>query len=292
VLFQKRAKIIGIFFVIPAFLIYTIFFFYPIIRAVIDSLYDYTLGANGKEFIGLKNYSFIFQESAFIISIKNTFIVMLVSLLIHFPLAFLFALFINKELKGFRFFRTVYFMPSIISTVVIGIIWSLIYDPYMGLLNNFLNLIGLEEFTRSWLGEKDIAFGSILVVNVWQWFGYIMIIVLAGIKSLPNDIVEAAIIDGVNSSQKLFYITIPLLKWTIQVCLLIIITGSLKIFDLVYVMTGGGPGNATEVMATYMWEISFVSLKYGAGNAVAVVILILSFMLVLISNQFAKDSNS
>jgi raffinose/stachyose/melibiose transport system permease protein len=287
-LINRRNKMIGVFMILPVIVLYTIFFFYPVLQAIVDSFFEYN-GVSEKTFNGLENYDFIFSQSSFLVSIKNTLVVMLVSLFVQLPVALLLAVLLNTEFKGFRFFRTVYFIPCIISTVVIGIMWSLIYDPYMGSLNKTMEMIGLGTLTQNWLGDPDIALGSINVVNVWQWEGYLVVILLAGLKGIPNEIIEAAKIDGANSFQRFIHITIPSLKWTFQVCILLVITGALKIFDLVYVMTGGGPGDTTEVMATYMWKISFISEKFGAGNAVAVVILIMSFFLTFISRRFAKE---
>lgn len=216
-------------------------------------------------------------------------VLMGVTLLVQLPLAVLLGVFLNTELRGYRLFRVAYFIPCVISTVVIGIVWSLIYDPYAGLFNQLLTWMHLHSWTRNWLGDPNIALNSVSFVNIWQWYGYLLVIVMAGLKIIPGDIIEASRMDGANAFQKFIYITIPSIKWTLQVCVILIITGVLKIFDLVYVMTGGGPIHSTEVMTTFMWRISFVSANFGAGNAAAVVVLAISFVLTLISLKLARE---
>lgn len=287
-LLNTKGKIAGYLFILPAFVLYTVFFFYPIVVAFVYSFYDWD-GVSEKVFAGWENYRYIFQNATFIRSIVNTFVIMLSSVFVQIPLALFLSVLLNTEFPGFRLFRTLYFVPVVISTVVIGIMWSLFLHPYIGLLNTVLRAVGLGSLIQNWLGDPAAALVTVNVVNVWAWFGYLTVIIMAGLKGIPRSIVEAAMIDGVNAWQKFVYITWPMLKWTIQVCVLLAVTGSLKIFDLIFVMTGGGPGDATEVMATYMWRISFISTKFGAGSAVAAVILGISLVLTVLQRLAVSE---
>jgi raffinose/stachyose/melibiose transport system permease protein len=195
------------------------------------------------------------------------------SVFIQLPISLVLALVLSNKVRGENFYRSVYFIPVIVSTVVIGQLWMKIYHPSYGLLNTFLRNIGLDSLAKEWIGNPDTALGSAFVPVVWQYIGYHMLLMYAAIKSIPADIMEAAKIDGATSVQTAFRITIPLIKPILEVCVTFAVIGSLKTFDLIYVLTGGGPVHATEVPSTLMFNTIFHKYQYGYGSSMAIFII-------------------
>ena len=206
------------------------------------------------------------------------------SLIAHMPLAMFFANAIYKKIKGAAFFQTVFFLPCVICGVAVGLTWTFIYNGNYGLLNAFLKFIGLGSLAQVWLANKNLAIFCIIVVVMWQYVGYHMVIQLAAMRNIDSSFYEAAQIDGATGWQQFKYITFPMIKPILKVDAVLIITGSLKYYDLVAVMTSGGPNHATEVMSTYMYYEAFNVLKYGYASAIGVILMILCVMSVGISN--------
>lgn len=264
----------------------------PSIQSLIYGFYQWD-GIGAKTFIGLKNYIRLFKDDIYLLAIKNTFYLLLSSVIVIIPIAYMIALALNKKFKGSSFFKTAAFMPTILSTTVIGIIWMFIFNPQYGLLNSFLKAVGMENMIIGWLSDPKITIFSILVVNCWQYVGFIMVILLAGLQNISNELYEAAEIDGANRFRKTISITTPLMKDTILVSLILAITGSLKGFDLVYVMTRGGPFHSTELLATYMYNVAFQQYEYGYGSAISNTIFILGLVfVVLLQKTLQRNSNS
>jgi raffinose/stachyose/melibiose transport system permease protein len=219
------------------------------------------------------------------LGMKNTFMLMLLSLAIQTPLAILLAIALSGKIKGKRYFKTVFFLPNILSSVAVGLLWTFIYHPEFGIINSVLESIGLDSLTRLWLADKRTVLPSIIVVICWQFVGYHMILYLAAIENIPTEIKEAALIDGVTKKSMIWYITLPLIRHMIRIDLVLMATGSLRFFDLIYVMSNGGPNHASEVIASYMYYKSFRDYQYGYGSAVSVVLLVLCLMVTLILNK-------
>jgi raffinose/stachyose/melibiose transport system permease protein len=205
------------------------------------------------------------------------------------PLALALALTLGKSIKGERVFLSVYFMPVLISTVVIGQLWLKIYNPDYGILNVFLRSIGLEKWTRIWLGKKETALGAVLVPTLWQYVGYHMLLLYAGVKSVPGELREAAMLDGATDGQINRFIVLPYLKPILRISVIFAVTGSLKSFDLIYVLTNGGPLHATEVPSTLMISMLFLRNRYGMGSTIAVMLIILCFGFALLINAIFKE---
>ncbi|HOA79735.1 MAG TPA: sugar ABC transporter permease [Defluviitaleaceae bacterium] len=278
-----------IFFLFPSFVILTLIIIVPIIMSSYYSLLKWD-GFGKGEFIGLKNYIDLFSDKAFLMSVKNSLIFAVSSVFIQLPFSLLLALVISKGVKFERFFVTVFFIPVIISTVVIGQLWMKIYHPEYGVLNLFLRAVGLGNLAKEWLGSKETALGASVVPVLWQYIGYHMLLMYAGIKSISADVFEAAKIDGASWLKTSRYITIPLLRPILKVSLTFAVVGSLKVFDLVYVLTRGGPARASEVTSTLMVETIFKSNKYGYGSAMAIFVIIECFLLYwLIGKMFKTD---
>ncbi|SNX54662.1 sugar ABC transporter permease [Thermoanaerobacterium sp. RBIITD] len=278
-------------FVFPAFLVFLVIVLLPIFFSFYYSLLKWD-GFGKGVFIGLQNYKnlFINNTDGFIISVKNSFILAVLSVFIQLPISLLLALILSRGIKGEKFYRTVYFIPVILSTVVIGQLWMKIYNPNYGLLNFILTKIGLQSLTNQWLGNAKTALGAVFVPILWQYIGYHMLLMYASAKSIPTDIYEAAKIDGATESQIAFRITIPLMKPILKVCVIFAVIGSFKAFDLIYVLTNGGPLHASEVPSTLMYNMIFFRYQYGYGSAMAIFIILESLIgTVIIQKLFGKD---
>lgn len=270
-------------FVLPAFLIYAIFVLVPIGYNVYVSFLQTDLMSPSK-FVGIKNYINLFQDKTFIGAVKNNILMVIGSLIAHLPLALFFGNILFQKIKGSHFFQTVFFLPSVICGVAVGLTWTFVYNSEFGLINKFLEMIGLGGLKQVWLADKNLALFCIIIVVMWQFVGYHMIVQIAAMKNISESYYEAAEIDGASKWVQFKSITFPLIKPILKVDAVLIITGSLKYYDLVAVMTGGGPNHATELMSTYMFYQGFRTLKYGYSAAIGVVLLLLYICSVLLSN--------
>jgi raffinose/stachyose/melibiose transport system permease protein len=286
VLNDKRAIMI---FVLPSFLLFTLIVILPIFMSGYYSMLDWDGIGEGK-FIGLKNFIDLFANSSdgFLKSVGNSLILAFLSVFVQLPIALVLALVLASGVKGEGFYRTVFFIPVIISTVVIGQLWMKVYNPEYGLLNTLLKNVGLGSLTRAWLGEPETALISAFIPSVWQYIGYHMLLMYASIKSIPDEIYEAAKIDGASAINTAFQITIPLIRPIIKVCITFAIIGSLKVFDLVYILTNGGPIHSSEVPSTLMYNTIFNKYMYGSGSAMAIFIVLECLVLTLIVQKFFK----
>ncbi|CAG9706916.1 carbohydrate ABC transporter permease [Clostridium neonatale] len=282
----SNKKIICIF-VLPTLIIMSAIVFIPIILSVKYSMFDWG-GVGTGTFIGLENYKNMFMDMRFLHSVKNSLLFAVVSIVIQLPISLLLALILASGVKFEKFYRTVYFIPVIISTVVIGQLWIKIYNADYGLLNTILRAIGQSQLAHDWLGKEDTALISCFIPILWQYVGYHMLIMYAGAKSISSDINEAAKIDGASPIKTAFYITIPLLKPILKVCMTFSLIGALKVFDLIYVLTNSGPFFSTEVPSTLMYTTIFDNYKYGYGSAISVFIIIECLILTVILDRVIK----
>ena len=274
-------------YILPSFLLYTFVVFVPILLAAYYGFFDWS-GGTTKEFIGWENYINLLQDTRFWAALKNNLFLVVVCVIGQIGLAFIFAMLLSSRLARWKnFHRTVSFFPSVLSAVVIGFIWSMIYDYNYGLLNTFLKVIGLEDKIQPWLSNADIAMVLVTIPLIWQYVGYYLIIIMSSIASIDTQIFEMAEIDGATGFKKAVYITLPLIKNTIMVCI------TMKAFDHIWTMTSGGPGNATEVVALYAYKSSFSSQKMGYGSAMSIGILIISLLFVggaqLLMSRLTKE---
>lgn len=291
VLGDKRAIFIFIF---PAFVIFLCIIVLPIVFSGYYSLLQW--GSVGKStFIGLKNYVelLINNGDGFRESVLNSVILAGLSVFVQLPIALVIALVLAAGVKGEGFFRSAYFIPVIVSTVVIGQLWMKIYNPQYGLLNTLLKNIGLESWVGEWIGSPETALIAVFIPLIWQYIGYHMLLMYAAIKSIPQDVTEAAKIDGASPYKTAVSIIIPNIKPIIEVCIVFAVTGSLKTFDLIYVLTGGGPVHATEVPSTLMFNTIFHRNMYGYGSAIAIFIIAECLLLtILIQRLFRVNSET
>lgn len=279
--------------IVPTLLIFSVFIVYPVTQVFYQSLFSSSGFGGGAEFIGLENFKELFTDEVFLQSLKNTGFLMLVVPAITLFLSLIFASILSfGQLKEKHLYRTIFFFPSILSFVVIGILWAFIYHPNMGIINEVLNWMGLHQYALTWLGSKETVLWAIAIVMVWQAVGYYMVMYLAGMDGVPRELYEAASIDGANVIQQFFKITIPMLWEIIRITIIFSINGVLNIsFVLVLVMTAGGPNNASQVALTYMYKQAFVNANFGYAMAIAVIVFTVSIILSLISNRLTAREN-
>lgn len=276
-------------FLLPALLIYVAIVILPVFSSTLNSFYKWNL-VDVKKFVGLDNFIRLFtQDDIFKTGLKNTFLLMVISLIIQTPVAIALAIVLSGKIKGGKYFKTVYFIPNILASVAVGLLWSFIYNPEFGIINRVLTGIGLEKYAGLWLADERTVLGSIIVVICWQFIGYHMIIYLAAVENIPQGLHEIATIDGANSWKRVWHIILPLIRPMIAVDTVLMATGSLRFFDLIYVMSNGGPDHSSEVLALYMYYKSFRDMQYGYGSSVAVVLLLLCIIITYLLNRIFKS---
>lgn len=285
---KQRTRLI-IAYLLPGVLIFLFVAVIPMALALYYSFHKWSLGGN-ITFTGLDNFIRLAQDGNFWHAFKNNLIIIVLSILGQVGLAFVISLLLtSKWTKWKEFHRTVIFVPMVLSPVVIGFLWSLIYNQNNGLLNWLLSHLGLSSWIQSWLGDPNIVIYAISAPIIWQFIGLYLIIFMAAIQNIPNDLYEAAEIDGATGLKKSWHITLPLLSNTIKVAVMLCIAGNMKIFDQIYVMTGGGPGDSSNVMAMYAYDMSFNQFEFGYGTAISIGILILSLGLIFISRLIGRE---
>ena len=279
-----------IIFLLPALILFCGVLIAPIGASGYFSFFDWN-GFTEKTFIGLSNYKELFTSDSigFMKALGNSLLLAALSVFLQLPLALGLALVLGKKIKGERAFLSVFFMPVLISTVVIGQLWLKIYNPDYGVLNVALRAVGLGNLAHIWLGDKATALGAVFVPILWQYVGYHMLLLYAGVKSVPPELREAAMLDGATDGQVNRYIVLPYIKPILKISVIFAVTGSLKSFDLIYVLTNGGPLHATEVPSTLMISMLFLRNRYGMGSTIAVLLIILCFAFALLINFVFKE---
>ena len=277
-------------FLLPALILFVGILIAPIVMSAYYSFTEWN-GLGTPEWIGFANYAELFTSKSINImrALKNAMLLAVLSVGIQLPFALLLALKLSRHVKGERWYLAIYFMPVLISSVVIGQLWIKIYNPEYGVLNMFLRSLGLESWTRIWLGDKNVAMGACLVPILWQYVGYHMLLMYAGIKGMPPELNEAAMLDGCTPGQVSWYITIPYIRPILRVSVIFAVTGSLKSFDMIYVLTNGGPNHATELPSTLMINLLFLRNRYGMGSTIAVMLIILCFVFAMLINFAFKE---
>jgi raffinose/stachyose/melibiose transport system permease protein len=265
-------------FIIPGALIYTLFLIMPMFQAGYYSLYDWNGLGPITNFIGFGNYERAFQHSIFQTAVFNSLVITLLSLMVQLPLAMALALMVGRKLPGRFLFRSIFFLPYVFSEIITAIIWTFVYNPGGGLLNTVLGTIFPDYTPIGWLANRDIALLAIFFVITWKYFGLHMILYMAGLQSINSEIEEAARIDGASEIQVLQHITLPLVAPTIRLTVYLSVLGSLNQFVLIWILTAGGPANATQVMASYMYRFGIKSFNLGYGSAVAVTIFVIALI--------------
>ncbi len=272
---------------LPAILTYVIFVIYPIFRSFGYGFYEWN-GLSDPKYIGLRNFLEILQDPVFWKSFRNNILVVLVSVFGQLPIGLVLAVLLHRSFKGSGAYRSIFFIPMILSTVVVALLWSSLLNPQVGVVNHFLKRVGMGFLALNWLGDMRTAMPIVCGVIIWQFTGLYMVIFLSALQNIPKEIHEACSLDGVSERSKLIHVTLPLLWPTVMASVVLCIAGSMRSFDLVFVMTEGGPAHATELMATYMYSKTFAVYKYGYGSAISMVIFLLSFGMILAGQALMK----
>lgn len=261
----------------PALIMLLLFIYYPILQNVYYSFLKWDLFSGKKKLIGFSNYSKLFKDRLFWTAIRNNLYFIVISLIFQVIISLIFA-FMLENMKNKRIsavFRTTYFLPSLISITIIGLLFTFIYEP-KGLLNGILRAIGLDNLAKGWLGDANTAIFAVIAESQWRNIGYTMLFIIVAIQRIPAEITEAAKLDGASKFQTLLYVTTPMIASTILLCSIITTTGGFLIFNDVYVLTAGGPYNSSEVLATIMYKNGFDYGKVGYASAIGNIILIFS----------------
>ena len=268
-------------FLAPALALYVLFLIVPVVRAVQLSFTEWS-GFDEPQWVGLENYIRLFTtDQVFGMALRNTIVWTLLSIIVPIAVALPLAIVLNARLPGRVFFRSAFYVPSVLATIVVAMTWNLIYRPDIGFLNQVLEGVGLGDLTRGWLGDPEAALYAVFIANVWAGVGGAMILFLAGLQSVPQELVEACRIDGGNRRHVLFAVELPAIRPMIGIVVLLSIIGALKAFDLIVAMTGGGPGGRSEILALYSYNQALTQHHYGTGAAVAVVLLLLSMIVIV-----------
>ena len=274
---MNKKKVYPYWFLIIPLALYGVFFLLPSILGVFYSLTDWNARSMGEvNFVGLKNYIEIFtSDKNYLSGIGHTLMFTIVSNIVKLVPALFLAIMLQEGLKGKNFYRTILYLPSILPFVIIGITFKSVLNYDNGLLNNFLDMVHLGFLKQKWLSDLNIVWGSVIGVDAWRGIGYVMTIFIAGLGAIPKTYYEAAQIDGANFWQRLKSITLPMLTGSIMINLVFGITYGLKVFDIIYVLTNGGPGHATEVVTTYSYQM-YADGAYGMSTAFNTILLILT----------------
>jgi len=279
------ATIVG--FLMPAAVVYIGLVLLPVVQAIYYSFFRWNGLGPLQDFTGLANYARALGDAAFVRALGHNLQLAVLSLLIQLPLALGLALLVRGIVRGRALFRTVFFLPFVLSEVVTGVIWNFIYRPQGGLINILFQSFAPGLADTALLAEPSTVLYALFIVITWKFFGYHMILYIAGLQNIPAELEEAAQIDGCGRLQMLRYITIPLLGSTIRLTIYLSVLGSLQFFDLIWVMTTGGPVGASDTMATYLYKFGFQRFQLGYGSAVAVIMFVICFGFALFYQRFA-----
>ncbi|WEZ64830.1 carbohydrate ABC transporter permease [Bacillus subtilis] len=285
----NQNKIIPYLFLVPA-LVFLLFVYIPIFENVFLSLFQWSSFSPEKTFIGLKNYVELFHDPVFYQALTNNVLYAVISIVCQVFGGLILAAVLEDKLvrKWSPFFRTVFFLPVVISMTVIALLLDFIYNPETGLLNQLLQVIGLDQLTRAWLGDDSTAMLSVIFVSQWQSVGYIAMLYIVSIQKIPDELYEAARLDGAGKIQQFFHITVPQTKEMSFVAVVMTLTGAFTVFNEPYILTGGGPGNASEVLSTFLYKSAFTKDMMGYASAIATVVLIITLALSLMQMKFFK----
>ncbi len=282
----------GYLFLLPAFALYAVFMIYPFIQSIYLSFTDWNGATAVKNFVGLDNYTRLFNDGLLWTALRHNIIWVVIGTIAPMVIGLLLAVLLGNRPRGFTLFRTVYFMPQVLSPVVIALVWGWIYNPVFGILNEGLDAVGLESLSRGWTGDPDFALYAVLAAAIWAETGFVFVIFLAGLQNVSRDLLEAAMIDGANAWQRFWNVTVPQLANVINVVTALLLIGGFSVFDIIFVMTGGGPANATEVIATYTYKEAFTQNRVGYAATLSLVMTAISLIASIVFIRLRERGDS
>ena len=281
---KKSIKIVML---APVMLLFTIYVVMPVFMAFYYSFTNFT-GIGNPVFTGLENYGRLLGDKFFRIALKNTTIILVMSVVLIVPGSFGLALLFDRGIKGDKVMKALCFAPYIISPILIGLIWVFVLDPKIGLVNATLRAAGVSS-PPEWIGGRTLTPFCVGIIFLWQTLGYNATIFLAGIRMVPSNLYEAAAIDGAGKKEQLRYITLPMIRQTVIIVMLLVITGCFKIFELVYQLTNGGPNHLSDTLVTYMYSTTFTSSRYGYGMCIASATFLISAVFAILYMRVARE---
>lgn len=277
-------------FTVPTLIVYIVFFGYPVLQSFYISFFRWSGLSNNKTFVGFENFIRLFKDGIVWQAFRNNMILYVFGTIFTFLIAIFFAaVIVKKEYKESKFYRVVFFFPNVLSVVIVAIIWSFVFSPTMGIVNNTLELIGLESLTRTWLGDEKTVLGALIVPQVWMFVGFFMVLYMAGMKNIPKSMYEAAKIDGATEIRQFISITIPMLWEIIRTSLVFFVSRAFQsTFSLVYITTSGGPNRSSEILSTYMYEQGFVNSNFGYATVVGLFLFAVMMSINFILQRITK----
>lgn len=278
----------GYLFILPAFLLYALFMIYPFFQSIYLSFTDWNGVTPVKNWVGLANYRDMIEDVRLWKALRNNLTWVIIGTISPMVIGLFLAMLLWRQPRGYTLFRTVYFLPQVLSSVVIAIVWGWLYNPIFGLLNQTLERVGLESWQRAWLGDPDLALYAVLVAAIWAETGFVFVVFMAGLQNVSRDLIEAATIDGANAWRRFWDVTIPQLSHVITVIGSLLLIGGFNVFDIVFVMTGGGPNNATELIATYTYREAFTQNRIGYAATLSLVMTAISLVASVIFIQIRE----
>ena len=279
-------------FLFPSLLLLVSFVYAPALENMVYSLFSWSSVRTESDFVGFQNYRELFDNPIFWRSLSNNIMYAVISIVFQVFFALVIAAVLVAGIFGPRlrnFFRTAFFLPSILPVTVVGLLWQLIYQPTIGLIDQVLFATGLQGFSHVWLGEETTAMISVIMVSQWQWTGYMVVLFMVAIQAIPNDLYEALRMEGANRIQQFLYITVPGVRESTLILSIITIFGAFKVFDIVWVMTAGGPNNASEVLGTHMYRSAFRNDVSGYAAAIATVIFIITLAVGIVQIRLQRQ---
>jgi raffinose/stachyose/melibiose transport system permease protein len=289
--YRLARKLTPFLFLLPAIIMMLIFVYLPVVQNFYYSLFRWSSIDPNWKFVGISNYFHIARDNLVPLSLRNNMLYAVISVFFQVFIALVLAAVLESRIirpRGVTFFRNVLFLPSVLAITVVGVTWQLIYRPDTGLINQALRAIGLNSLTRTWLGEEGTAMTSIIMVSQWQWVGYVMILFIVAIQAIPEELFESARIDGANSWQQFIHITVPMVRETTLVMTTYTVIGAFKVFDIVWVMTAGGPNHASEVLGNYLYRVGFRNDDMGYASSLASLLFFITFLLTFIQLRLGR----
>ncbi len=278
-------------FLAPSILLYAVFVLWPYTQAIYVSLTQWRGVSANRKFVGLDNFRKLADDANFWNALRHNGEMLVALPVVTLSIALAFAALFTQgrhSVAGAGFYRIVFFFPQVISAVIVGVLWSFAYHPTLGLVNGFLESVGLSSLKRTWLGDPSYALWAIAAIVVWQAVGFYMVLFIAGMQSIPADFYEAATLDGANRWQTFWGITLPLIWDNVRVAIVYIGIAALDLFAIVQVMTAGGPNRSSDVLAHYMYEVAFTDGQFGYATAIGVTLLVLTLILSVITLRLTK----
>lgn len=276
---RKKKDFSAYAFMLPALIIYLSVIVFPVGYTFWFSLHKGN-GFGNMEFVGLQNYVQLFQDTTFFTALKNNLLWIIMTVCITMTVSLLLAVLLNSKFRGRTFFRAFFYFPCVIAPITVSIIWRWIYNPNIGFINQLFKMIGIS-YSQQWISNEKTAIFALFFASLWQAVGQPMILFLAGLQSVPVDVLEAASIDGASGVKRFFLVTVPLMKETFVIVAATLLISAMKVFDIVRGLTDGGPNNATQMLSTYMYSQTFMYNNVGYGSTIAVVMVFIMMFIIV-----------